>query len=238
MGLYGIFGKERPQERVVSCFETRQLIAAAETERCEETGKLVRPEILVHCAVTGKRVLPSLCGRCSVSHKLALKRVLVSGSISQAPAIADFAVQSLSGKFCLPSECQACSWTAQKYHPDDIGMCTLTGLSVHVEYLTRQESRSRPLFELLNDVDQSAKDQKFPILEDVLLRKADISKCRIVSGVMSPTKSALAVCAKVRAMLGLRTSYLGFVFSPQEREIIGRVAQGRRTKQGWFEITN
>ena len=176
----------------------------------------------------------SLCGRCSVTNKIALRRVLVSSSISQAPVIKDVAVQSSAGKFCLPSECRPCDWTGQKFHPDDVNRCTLTGLHVHSQFLTKQNSRLQPLFEILDDVNRAPDGKDYPILEGALSRKMNWTKSKIVAGSISPTKNALAVCAEVKHMLGLKTDYVGFVFSPR-REIVGKVAQGKRKKQGWFE---
>ncbi len=229
-------GKKGHVSEFISCFETRQLIAVAEAEKCQETGKFVRPGILVKCEATGKRVLPSECGRCSVSNKVALKRILVSSSISQTSVLPDFAIRSSAGKFCLPAEGQSCAWSGQKYHPDDLGTCTLTNFPIYNEFLTKQNSRLRPLFELLNDVDCTARDEHFPTLEAALSDVLNGQKCRIVSGAISPTKNALAVCAEIKTLLGLKTNYLGFVFSPHKREIIGKIAQGKRTKRGWFEI--
>jgi len=56
----------------------------------------------------------------------------------------------------------------------------------------------------------------------------------ILSGAISPTGNALAICTQSKALLGLRTSYLGCVFSPREREIIGSVASGKRSKGTWI----
>jgi superfamily II DNA or RNA helicase len=218
----------------VNCFETRQLIASAEAQQCEETGKLVRPGVLVKCAVTGKSVLPSQCGRCSVTNQIALKRTLVSSSISQAPMMPEVAVQSVQGKFCLPAECETCAWTGRTFHPDDLKHCSLSGLLVHSKFLTKQNSRLQPLFELLNDVHRVADGKEYPTIEAALARKMDV-KSKIVSGAISPTKNALAVCAVVKHFLGLKTNHIGFVFSPLTREIVGKVAKGKRTKQGWFE---
>jgi hypothetical protein len=145
-------GKKGHKSEFISCFETGQLIAVTEAEQCQETGKLVRPGILVKCEATGKRVLPSECGRCSVSNKVVLRRMLVSSSISQTPVLPDFAIRSSAGKFCLPAEGHSCTWSGQYYHPDDLGRCTLTNLPICTEFLTKQHSRLRPLFDLLNDV--------------------------------------------------------------------------------------
>jgi superfamily II DNA or RNA helicase len=228
-------GKNGHQSEFIHCFETRQLIASLEAEKCQETGELLRPGVLVTCEVTGKRVLPSLCGRCSVTNKTALKRLLVSSSISQAPLIRDAAVQASSGKFCLPAECESCAWTGHKFHPDDLKKCSLTGLLVHSSFLTMQNSRLRPLFDLLNDVDRLPDGKEYPVIEGALARKMNGVKSKIVSGAISPTKNALAVCAEVKHLFGLKTDYVGFVFSPLMREVVGEVAQGKRTKNGWFE---
>ena len=227
--------KKGHKSEFMRCFVTRQLIGLAEAEKCQETGELVRPGVLVKCEVTGEHVLPSLCGRCSVTNKVALKRVLVSSSISQAVVRRDVAVKSSSGKFCLPAECETCAWIGQKYHPDDLGKCMLTGLSVHSQFLTKQNSRLRPLFELVNDVSRLPDGKEYPVIESALARRMNGTKSKIVSGAISPTKNALAVCAEVKHLFGLKTTYIGFVFSPLSREVVGKVAQGRRSKHGWVE---
>jgi hypothetical protein len=120
--------------------------------------------------------------------------------------------------------------------PDDLKNCTLTKLLVHTEFLTNQNSRLQPLFELLNDLNRSADDREYPILESAVAQRMKGAKVKIVSGAISQTKIALAVCAETKSILGLRTKYVGFVFSPHTRQIVGKVAQGKRTKHGWFEI--
>ena len=229
-------GKKGHKSEFVNCFETRQLIGSTEAEKCQETGELVRPGVLVKCEVTGEKVLPSLCGRCAVTNKLALKRVLVFSNLSQAPMIPDAAVHASSGNFCLPVECESCAWTGQKFHPDDLKNCSLTGLMVHSNFLTKQNFCLQPLFELLNDVDRLPDGKDYPVLERALERKMNGTKSKIVSGSISPTKNSLAVCAEVKHLLGLKTRYVGFVFSPATKEILGNLAQGKRTKQGWFEL--
>ena len=229
-------GKKGHTSEFVHCFETRQLIGSAEAEKCDETGKLVRPGVLVSCEVTGKKVLPSLCGRCAATGKVALKRVLVTSSLSQVPIIRDVAMQASSGNFCLPTECETCAWTGQKFHPDDLRRCSLTRLLVHSNFLTKQDFRLQPLFALLNDVARSPDGKDYPVIEGALAQKVNGTRSKIVSAAISPTKNSLAVCAQVKHLLGLKTNYIGFVFSPLTREVIGDIAQGKRTKQGWFKI--
>jgi hypothetical protein len=230
-----VSGKQGHKSEFVDCYETRQSLAATEAERCEESGKLVRPGILLECGATGKRVLPSLCGRCAVTGKNALKRVLVSSSLSGVTILPDAAVRSSAGQYCVPAECQTCAWSGQHLHPNDLGICALTGLAVNKEFLTKKESRLRPLFELLDDKNSVASGVAHPVLEAAVSRKLNGLKCRLVSGAMSPTKVALAVCAETKSLLGLKKNYIGFVFSPKDREIVGKVTQGKRSKSGWIE---
>jgi superfamily II DNA or RNA helicase len=229
-----VSGKKGHKSEFINCYETRQSLAVSEAERCQESGKLVRPGVLLECGATGQRVLPSLCGRCAVTGKNALKRFLVSSSLSGVMILPDAAVKSSAGQYCLPAECQTCAWSGRKFHPDDLGICSLTGLSVNSEFLTKGHSRLRALFELLDDINSVASGEAHPILEAAVSRKLNGLKCRLVSGVMSPTKVALAVCAETKSMLGLKKNYIGFVFSPEKRDIIGKVAQGKRSKSGWL----
>jgi superfamily II DNA or RNA helicase len=228
-------GKKGHNSEFLNCFETRQLLASAEAEQCQETGKFVRPGILVTCEVSGKRARPSECSRCSVTNKQVLKRLLVVSSISGLLALPDAAVRSSSGQYCLLAETILCAWTGRRSHPDDIGTCTLTSLHVHKDFLTKQNSCLEPLFKLLNDVNCAAADREFPVLTAALSKALDGQKCRMVSGAISPTKTAMAVCAEVKSYLGLKTNYVGCVFFPASRDIIGEVAVGKRTKQGWLE---
>ena len=230
-----ISGKKGHASEFLNCYETRQLLAKAEAEQCQETGRHVRPGVLVNCEVSNKRVLPSECARCSVTGKLALKRLLVSSSISNQLVLPGAAVRSSAGAYCLPVEAKPCAWTGKRHHPDDVGICTLTKLPVQKEFLTSHSSQLKPLFELLNDFSTSAPDRDFPVLEGALSKVLGGEKCRIVSGAISPTKSAMAVCGEVKSYFGLKTSYVGCVFSPYTRSVVGDVAIGKRTKQGWVE---
>jgi hypothetical protein len=74
----------------------------------------------------------------------------------------------------------------------------------------------------------------YPIITGALEKKLGGGKFRIVSGAVSPTKAALAVCAETRSMLGLKSRFLGFVFRLDRKDIIGDVAEGKRTRQGWI----
>jgi SNF2 family DNA or RNA helicase len=79
-----------------------------------------------------------------------------------------------------------------------------------------------------------ARGHHYPVLEGALARKVDGAHCRILSGAISTTGNALAICAESKAFLGLKISYLGCVFSPRQREIVGRVTRGKRSKNVWI----
>ncbi len=231
-------GKRGHKSEFVTCFETGRSIAGMEAERCGETGKLVCPGVLVVCEGTGKRVLPSECSRCASTKKIVLKRLLVTSSVSQASVLEDVAVRSAEGKICLPVECQACAWSDQRFHPDDLRMCNLTGLNVHFQFLKKGTACLQVLVEMLDGVKHSTEGSEgYPSLEGRLSGILNGSKCRIIAGAFSPTKSALAICAEVKLLMGLRTNYAGFIYSPSSGEIIGRVVQGKRSKQNWAEAT-
>ena len=230
----GYSGKRGHTSEFMTCTESRQKIARTEAEQCEETKSFVRLGVLVNCSATGKRVLPSQCNRCSVTNKIALKKHIVISSVSGAPILGDIAVHSLSGSVCSPSETQTCAWTGQKYHPDDLGVCTLTGLSVYSQFLTEKSSRLRPLYELLINSKRDANHPHYPVIEGALSRKINVAHCHILSGAISPSGRALAICGELKGFLGLTTTYLGCVFSPHDREIVGRVASGKRSKGQWI----
>jgi superfamily II DNA or RNA helicase len=227
-------GKAGHQQEFVSCFETRQLVSNNEAERCEESNELVRPDVLSRCEETGIRARPSLFDRCSATGKLVLKRLLVPSSVSQKRILKSQAIQSSSGNYCGQSETVQCAWSGEKFHPDDLGICELTGLKVHRDFLSAANPSLVPLVELLNNHEEPVTETQFPILENALKQRLNGAKCRIISGALSPTKSTLAVCAETKSMLGLKLRTLGFVFRPDKKEVIGNVAEGKRTKQGWI----
>jgi len=233
-----VSGKTGHKQEFLSCYVTRQPIAVTEAEQCQVTGNYVRPGILEVCAITHKRVLPSELSRCTVTGKRVLKNLLVTSSVSGAQMLEDVAVSSIAGKYCAPIEAKLCFWSSRKVHPDDLRVCGLTGLSIHFEYATTDVSaRLQPLVELLNGIKRNADE---PQLWDVLSAKVSTTlngaRCRVETAILSPAGKHLAVCAEVRRLLGFRVRQAGLVYSIDDNSIIGRVAQGKRTPEGWTEI--
>lgn len=230
-------GKLGHQQEFLSCFETGQLISNNEAERCQESNAFVRPGILLTCEESGIRARPSLMGRCAATGKLVLQRLLVPSSVSQTSILRSQAIQSTVGNYCSQAEAVECAWSGERFHPDDLGVCDLTGLKIHQKFLGATRSSLVPLVELLNKDEESATETRYPILEDAVARKLNGTKCRIISGTISSTNATYVVCAETKSMFGLKSRILGFVFRSDKREIIGNVAVGKRTKHGWVQTS-
>jgi len=230
-----VSGKRGHKQEFVVCHETRQCIALTEAEQCEVTGEFVRPGILEPCAITQKRVLPSELLQCAVTGKRVLKRLLVTSSLSGAHLLQGVAVRSAAGAFCLPSEAKPCIWSGKSFHPDDLRVCGLTGLDIHIEFATTGSSpRLKPLVDLLDGTLRTGDD---PSLWDALKTRAEIALesgwCKVAAAVSSPDKRHLAVCVEVRTLLGLRVRHAGLLYEIEGNSVVGRVVRGRRTAEGW-----
>jgi hypothetical protein len=148
-----VSGKAGYKEEFLLCHETRQPMTSQEGERCEVTGKIVRPGVLELCGTTGKAVLPSELERCAVTDKRVLKKLLVTSSVSGARFQNSLAVRSVGGKYCAPVESKTCMWSGRRSHPDDIRVCSLTGIQFHFEFAASGEKPYlQPLGDLLHGV--------------------------------------------------------------------------------------
>jgi superfamily II DNA or RNA helicase len=230
----GITGHRR---EFVICHETREQIAISETEQCEMTGHQVRRGVLQVCEVTGKRVLPSELEQCTVTGRRALHQFFVSSSMSQNRLLQDIAIKSSMGTFCTPAESQLCFWSGQKYHPDDLRICSLTGLLIHATFVPENgPSRLRPLAEMLDGTKRVV--DEMPLWDSAAntvgkLQKA--GKCRVEAAVLSPAKTHLAICCEVKTLLGLRTNYLGAIYEIARHTAVGQIVSGKRSSNGWIE---
>ena len=236
-GVSALSGKTGHKSELVDCYETRQTIGLTEAERCEESGKLVRPGVLVSCDVTAKRVLSSEVGRCNVTKKRALKRLLVSSSISRESILAEIAVKSKGGAFCSPAEVKMCIWSGRDFHPDDLRVCSLTGITIQYAFVTSDQSpRLRPLAEILDGSLRAAeKTDLWERAAECIEASLSRGSCRIQSAVLSPTGRHLAMATEVKTFLGMRTHHAGAIYSILEQAILGRIVEGRRADNRWKE---
>jgi superfamily II DNA or RNA helicase len=219
----------------IECYETRQLIAPGEAERCDATGNLVRKGILQTCSETGRHVLPSELGRCTETAELVLKSLLVTSSISENLILQRIALRASTGNYCAPSEARNCFWSGNPVHPDDLRTCALSGLSIHAEFATREPPRLRPLVEILDGVRRTRDEAG--LWDEVAARVGQAVKakrCLIEAAVLSPARKHLAVCSEVKTLLGMRVRYVGAVFDLTDQSVVGRVAEDKRRDNQWI----
>ncbi len=231
-----ISGKAGHKEEFLFCDETRQPMTSEEAEQCEVTGRFVRPGVLERCGVMGKAVLPSELERCAVTEKRVLKKLLVTSSVSDARFQHCLAVRSIAGNYCTPVEAKTCMWSGRRSHPDDMRVCSLTGIPFHVEFAASGEKPYlQPLGDLLHGVGRTtdASDRW-----DEIASKASSalrgSRCRVETAHVSPDKRHLAICSEVRTLLGLRVHQAGLLYSVEDESIVGHIAMGKRTSKGWI----
>jgi len=226
------------RDEFLLCHETRQPITAQEAEQCEITGKFARPGVLERCSATEKAVLPSELDRCAVTDKRVLKKLLVTSSVSGAHLQHQLAVRSIAGRFCASAEAKPCMWSGRRFHPDDLRICSLTGISFHVEFAARgDDSCFQPLADLLHgvrrNVDAADHWEEIGSKASNALRG---SRCHVEAAYVSPDKRHLAVCSEVRTLLGLRVQQAGLLYSIEDNSIVGRIAMGKRTPKGWVGV--
>jgi hypothetical protein len=183
-------------------------------------------------------VLPFELERCAVTDGRVLKRLLVTSSVSGARLLQRAAVRSVAGKYCAPIEAKICMWSGRRTHPDDMRVCSLTGIPFHFEFAALGDRPClQPLGDLLHGVRRTA---------DAPDRWGDIasktstalrgSRCRVETAQVSPDKRHLAICSEVRTLLGMRVHQAGLLYSIEDGSIVGRIAVGKRTAKGWIGV--
>jgi hypothetical protein len=114
----------------------------------------------------------------------------------------------------------------------------LTDLTIHFEFATSGKyPRLQPLVDLLSGIKRTEDEPR--LWESVCTRVTGVlgkGRCRVEAAFLSPDRLHLAVCAEVRTLLGLRVRQAGFVYSIADHSVVGRVAQGQRTSEGWSEV--
>ncbi|HLK81646.1 MAG TPA: SNF2-related protein [Xanthobacteraceae bacterium] len=234
-----VSGKAGHKDEFLFCYETRQPMMPQEAEQCEVTGKFVRKGVLETCALTRKAVLPSELERCVVSDERVLKTLLVTSNVSGARLQHRLAVRSIAGQYCAPAEAKVCIWSGRRTHPDDVRVCSLTGIAFHVAFAAPEDKPYlQPLGDLLHGVCRTvdAPDR----WEDVASKASAAlrSRCRVEAAHVSPDNRHLAICSEVRTLLGLRVQQAGLLYSIEDGSIVGRIAIGKRTAKGWVGADN
>jgi hypothetical protein len=149
------------------------------------------------------------------------------------------AVRSLTGKYCAPVEAKTCMWSGRRTHPDDLRVCTLTGIPFHAEFAASGERRPylQPLGDLLHGVRRTADaPDRWNDIASKTSSALRGSRCRVETAHVSPDKRHLAICSEVRTLLGFRVHQAGLLYSIEEEAIVGRIAIGKRTPSGWIGV--
>jgi superfamily II DNA or RNA helicase len=220
------------------CAETGGILLPTETERCAVTGKTVLPGLLETCSVSNKKVLAGQLERSVVSGAKALRRYFVTSSVSGGRLLEQEGVQSLSGQFCAPQEAKPCAWGGKSYHPDDVETCTLTGLPMHVQYLTSGKG-ARGLDALQGLLSGIRRDGDRQASWSEIVQKGEQAlrgRWRIESAQLSPDGHHLAACAEVKSLLGFRVHHVGIIYSLDQKAVVGRFAEGKRKGQDWLQL--
>lgn len=232
-----VSGKIGHRQEFIYCSETNVPLLPTESETCQITGHVVAPGILVSCEVSGKMVLPSELSKSVVSGKSALKKYFVLSSISGTSMLEQEGIKSSIGKFCIPSESGRCAWSERISHPDDLKICTLTGLPIYFEYISHTGVFSlEPLLLLLDgQLGKNDASDLWPDISRNLSSAIKSGQCKIEASVFSSNKNIIAVCAEVRTWAGLQTRYAGFLYSIKDKSIVGHVVRGKRTLGSWVQ---
>lgn len=230
-----VSGKMGHASEFVQCPETNNALLPAEGEHCEVTGRLVMPGVLEVCEVSGKRVVPRELERCASTGKKALKKFLVQSSISGARILESEAIRSSAGRFCTKVEAKVCVWSSVQSHPDDLKICSLTGLLVRSEYMQEKpEIRIAALAELLDGVNRKSDGQEmWPKLAALTTPLVGGGRCTVEAAALSADGHQLIACIHVRSWL-IKVRYAGVFFSVKDRAVVGRVRAGRRDGGVWL----
>lgn len=145
------------------------------------------PGLLETCQVSRRRALPTGLDRSTVTGMRALKQYLVASSISGVRVLEEVAVVSAAGNYCTPKEAKRCVWSDRRYHPDDMRVCELTGISIHFGYATDGPlTRLRPLIEMLDGARRTSHAREDTGCVEALLKEKLGGRCRVEAAELSP----------------------------------------------------
>ena len=230
--ISGVLGHK---SEFVKCPVSKKSLLESEGERCAVTKSLVAPGVLELCSVSEQMVIPTELETCSVAEIKGLKKYFVRSSVSDSRMISDYALRALSGAYCTPREGLICLWSGERWHPEDIRTCSLTGISIHVDFATGNPPILSPLLEQLQGHLRSTEQPTtWHIIEPLLSSAIGHSRTQIQSSELSPSGHHLAVCAEIKTMLGMRKHYAGFIYSITKRSIVGKITQGKRAQESWL----
>ncbi len=226
-----VSGKSGHRQEFIFCSETNNTLLPSEAEKCEVTGRVVMPGILEVCEVTGKRVLPKELETSAVSGKKALKKLFVTSSISNTILLESEALRSNKGKYCSPNEGVVCTWSGDKYHPDDIRRCGFTELPFHFRFIGNNGYFSI-LYDLLSGTKKKSDVQE--LWTDITsIHAFKNGQAKMESAEISEDKKHLACCVEIKTWIGLKIRYNALIYSIEDKNVIGKIMTVKRDGSGW-----
>ena len=127
-------------------------------------------------------------------------------------------------------------WSGRRTHPEDLRICTLTGVPFHIEFAASGDKPYlQPLGDLLHGVRRTTDaEERWDDIAAKVSTALRSGRCRVETAHVSPDKRHLAICSEVRTLLGLRVHQAGMLYSMEDGAIVGRIAMGKRTPKGWI----
>lgn len=253
-------------EHMVVCALTGKHVLIDEVEESSVTGRLVAKLLLKTSAISGRRAEADLFVQCGFSSSEILesesavsdvsgkryrideklqsvvsghsghRREFIVSSLSGAPLLEKEAIRSTTGKFCIPVEAKTCFWSGRRCHPDDLRVCSLTKVPLHIEFTIGQgKSQLEPLLNLLNGI--SKKSDRTDLWDSIATNAATVlgGRCKVNAAKLSPDKQQLAISLEIRTWAGLKVRQAGLLYSIPENSFVGHATIGKSGKNGWVE---
>jgi hypothetical protein len=194
------------------------------------SGTAAPPPDLVQCEATGDYLLPGERGQCTVTRQwVAIDRLLKS-ELSGLAVDRDAAARTDDGRIALPNEIAVCQWTNRRMLPSEVGLCTLSELSVDRRLLNADGE----LTALRNLLDGSLPGDPLAAQDLAWLRtQPGWNKVSEVRMLRSATTGFAAVVGELRGWFS--TSYVGgVVWLVEPRRLHCPALRGRRRGARWF----
>ena len=138
---------------------------------------------------------------------------------------------------CAPAEAKTCMWSGRRSHPDDLRVCSLTGIPFHVEFaasgdeaLSSAARRSAAWGAPHRRCAGALGRYRVEGLDARYAAAAAAWKPR-----MSRRTSGTSPSARKSARCwDLRVHQAGLLYSIEDGSIVGRIAMGKRNAKGWI----
>ncbi len=214
-------------DRLARCEVSGALVLERLLTACQESGRRALPDVLVECEVSGYRVDPSLLVVCSQTRKRVLGRLTEVCPACGEPLLRSEAGQDSAGRYGHHEHLGACAWRQQTYFVNELGVCAVTGVSLHKEVMVPEVRVSRAHLSLL--ARRRAREKPEQGMLAVVRAAFEGAGIRVQRVWVQPSErgEVLAVVGEQVGFLGIgRVVGLGFVMR-RGGEVMGRVGRWR-----------